>query len=220
MQNAIKYTYYVILIVFIATATLSLLGLAYIWFQHPIDGDGKLRNLPYLGTLVTTLIVEAIAVVFAFVKSGLRYLPRVVSYKTEKETFKFMCEYIKQGTSVTIVSNRLTLLTRSNDFYNGVLREAQSGKRFEIITPRPIDGNIRNTLGQAGVVFIVTSENASPEARFTLINGERAGAERLAIARGTHPEHEVTIFDSNSGPQMIALAKDIIRKSKNIANAA
>ncbi len=52
------------------------------------------------------------------------------------------------------------------------------------------------------------------------MNGDRSGAEKLAIARGVHPEHEITIFDSNSGPQIIAMAKDIIRKSRALAHAS
>ena len=71
-----------------------------------------------------------------------------------------------------------------------------------------------------GASFIVTKESVSPEARFTLVNGDRSGAEKLAIARGVHPDHEITIFDNNSGPQIIAMAKDIIRKSKELSNAA
>ena len=43
-----------------------------------------------------------------------------------------------------------------------------------------------------------------------------AGGETLAIARGTHPAHEITVFDANAGPQMIAMAKDIIRKCKEV----
>jgi len=39
----------------------------------------------------------------------------------------------------------------------------------------------------------------------------------LAIARGSHPDHEITIFDNNSGPQIVAMAKDIIRKSKALS---
>ena len=53
----------------------------------------------------------------------------------------------------------------------------------------------------------------------TLINSNRSGSERLAIAKGIYPEHEITIFDSYSGPQIIGMAKDIIRKSERIANA-
>jgi len=88
-----------------------------------------------------------------------------------------------------------------------------------MITPRPVDEKVRTLLKDVVVHFIVTNEASAPEARFTLVNADRGGGARLAIARGTHPDHEITIFDSNSGPHMIAMAKDIIRKSKLLAHA-
>jgi hypothetical protein len=193
--------------------------LVYIWFLQPTGSAKTIQDLPYLGSLFASLIIEAAGVVILFVKSGLRYLPKVETVKTEAATFQFMCDYVKNGTSVTIVSNRLSLLTQSPDFYKEILKGAKVGRRFEIITPNLIGDDIRKPLTEAGVVFFVTNEAVAPDARFTLINGERKGAERLAIARGTHPDHEITIFDSNSGPQMIAMAKDIIRKSKRLADA-
>jgi hypothetical protein len=150
----------------------------------------------------------------------MKYLPEIATNKNESETFAFMCDYVKSGTTVTIVSNRLSLLTRSSGFYEEVEKGARQGKRFEVVTPKPVDEKVRTPLEQIGVHFIVTNESNPPEARFTLVNAGRAGGERLAIARGTHPDHEKTVFDSNSGPQMIAMARDIIMKSKLLANAA
>lgn len=219
MQNAIKTTYYIILSVFAASAVLCLAGVTYIWFQ-PGGGTAKITDLPYLSVLFSSLIIEAIGVVFLFVKRGMKYLPEIATNNKESQTFAFMCDYVKSGTTVTIVSNRLSLLTRSSDFFKEVEEGAREGKRFEVITPKPVNEKVRTPLENVGVHFIVTNEASPPEARFTLINADRAGGERLAIARGTHPDHEITIFDSNSGPQMIAMAKDIIRKSKLLAHAA
>lgn len=99
-------------------------------------------------------------------------------------------------------------------------RNYKNGTLLEIITPEEVAADIRQPLNDAGVKFYVTGDTIPPEARFTLVNGHRSGAERLAIARGGHPEHEITIFDNSSGPQIIAMAKDIIRKSKELANAS
>jgi hypothetical protein len=218
MQNAIRVTYYAILLVFVASAILCLCGVTYIWFL-PAAGTARLKDLPYLNVLFTSLIVEAIAVVFLFVKRGIKYLPDTETNKNEAETFRFMCDFVKRGTTVTIVSNRLSLLTQSPSFFKEVQEGALNGKQFEVITPKPVDEKVRTPLARAGVRFIITNEDFPPEARFTLVNADRAGGERLAIARGTHPDHEITIFDSNSGPHMIAMAKDIIRKSKHLAHA-
>lgn len=220
MQNAIKHTYYVILWVFGASAVLCLAGVTYIWFLQPTGGTSKLTDLPYLNALFASLIIEAAGVVFLFVKRGMKYLPETETNKEASETFRFMCDCVKRGTTVAIVSNRLSLLTQSPEFFKEVEEGAKRGQRFEVITPNPVDEKVRKPLEQVGVSFIVTNEASPPEARFTLVNGDRSGGERLAIARGTHPDHEITIFDSNSGPHMIAMAKDIIRKSKLLANAS
>lgn len=220
MQTLLKTAFYVILIVFGLSAALCLLGVAYIWFFQSDNMPAKLTDLPYLSYLFYSLIVEAIGVVFLVVKRGLKYLPETETNKDEAQTFRFMCNYVKRGTTVTIVSNRLSLLTQSEDFFAEVRDGARNGKRFDVITPKPVDEKARKPLEEVGVQFIVTNEASPPEARFTLVNADRAGGERLAIARGTHPDHEITIFDSNSGPHMIAMAKDIVRKSKLLANAS
>ena len=220
MQNAIKTTYYIILFVFAASAVLCLSGVTYIWFLQPKGGTAKISDLPYLSVLFSSLIIEAIGVVFLFVKRGMKYLPDIETNNNESQTFAFMCGYVKGGTTVTIVSNRLSLLTRSAEFFRAVQAGARDGQRFEIVTPKPVADKVRIPLEEVGVQFIVTNESSPPEARFTLVNADRAGDERLAIAKGTHPDHEITIFDSNSGPQMIAMARDIIRKSKLLADAA
>ena len=130
-----------------------------------------------------------------------------------------MKNFVTSGSTVQIVSSRLSWIKNSNELFNEIKKKAMEGTLVEVITPKPVEEDIRNELNTAGILFYVTNETTSPEARFTLVNGNRSGAERLAIARGSHPEHEVTIFDNHSGPQIIGMAKDIIRKSKESANA-
>ena len=69
---------------------------------------------------------------------------------------------------------------------DSVKKKAREGASVEVITPNPVEDDIRNELEQAGIRFFVTNEDTAPEARFTLVNGNRSGAERLAIARGSH----------------------------------
>jgi len=138
--------------------------------------------------------------------------------KEPKDTRKFMENFISTGTSATVVSNRVSWLAGNDNLISILQSKAESGIRIEIITPYEVPETLRENL--KGASFIITKENISPEARFTLVNGDRSGAEKLAIARGVHPDHEITIFDNNSGPQIIAMAKDIIRKSKALSDAA
>ena len=149
----------------------------------------------------------------------MKYLPEVKINKKEVETLEFMRNFINSGSSVTVVSNRIAWLRKSEPIKKAIIDMARNGTLLEIITPNEVESDIKNPLSDAGVKFYVTNEPFPPEARFTLVDGHRSGAERLAIARGGHPEHEITTFDNNSGPQIIALAKDIIRKSKAQANA-
>jgi hypothetical protein len=216
MIHVIRLTYYVVLFVFFCTALITLIAIGKLWFVD--NQPDKLQGYPFLWALISSVVLEAAAIVLLFLRTGLKYLPKVEATKTKEATFRFMREYIRHGSSVTIVSNRLSLLTESEDFLNDLIREATNGKRVELITCRELDPALQKQLRAVGVTLYATAESDPPEARFTLINADRTGAERLAIARGTDPEHEITVFDSISGPQMIAMAKDIVKKSKRLSH--
>lgn len=213
MQDLMKATVLVFLGIFGITALLTIAGLAHLWFV-----DGAAADLPYLRWLLSILVAEVIGVVVLFARRGIRYLPEVRSNRTADQTAGFMKEFVANGSSVTIVSNRLAWLVDAQTVQEEIVRRAKSGTRFEIVTSQPVQPSLKQALEAVGVTFIVTGPQDVPEARFTLINADRSGAEKLAIAKGTHPNHEITIFDSDSGPQIIGLAKDIVRKSRALAN--
>ncbi|QDE31431.1 hypothetical protein [Shewanella polaris] len=211
MQNLVKYTLYLFLLITGLTAALTLVGIGYSWFFS------EAKELSHLKWLIGSVIIEMVAVVLMLAKKGMKYLPDTQTDKAKNDTLKFMEDFISAGTSATVVSNRVSWLAGNDKLISILQSKAASGTRIEIITPNEVPEALREKLN--GAFFIVTKESISPEARFTLVNGDRSGAERLAIARGVHPDHEITIFDNNSGPQIIAMAKDIIRKSKELANA-
>jgi len=211
MYNIVKHTLYTFLAITFLSAILVIVGLCYLWF---VNDKATMPNLDYLMGLV---LVEVIAVIIVLAKKGLKYLPEIQTDKDQKDTLAFMRKFISTGSSATIVSNRASWLARNEELVSVLKAKIDQGIRVEIITPKSIEDDFKNKL--SGAIFIVTGETISPESRFTLLNGERTGSERLAIARGVHPYHEITIFDNSSGPQIIAMAKDIIRKSKAIANA-
>jgi hypothetical protein len=217
MQTILKHAIYLFLIIFAITAVVSLGALIYLWTFS--NDDSPAKDLPYLGWLLGAVIAEVAGVVLLFAKKGFKYLPEVEVNQAESETLQFMKKFIDSGSSVTIVSNRIAWLRKSDPIKDAIIGMAKNGTLLEIITPKAVSDDIRKPLVDAGVIFHITGENTPPEARFTLINGHRSGAEKLAIARGGHPEHEITIFDNNSGPQIIAMAKDIIQKSKALAHA-
>jgi hypothetical protein len=212
MQTLVKRTLYTFLWITGVTALLALAGVIYIWFIS------ESKNLPYLEWLVAVVIVEICAVVLLLAKKGLKYLPESRTDNNPDDTAKFMQDFISTGTSATIVSNRVSWLAQNQNLIDILRKKLKAGTRIEIITPQDLPNEFREQL--PGVSFVVTNDSIPPEARFTLINGDRSGAEKLAIARGIHPEHEITIFDNNSGPQIIAMARDVIRKSRGLANAS
>jgi len=216
MLKLVRFTLYVFVGIVALTALLVLSGLAWLWFA---EKTATQSDLPYLGWLLGALIAEVIAVIVMIARKGSKYLPHVENHKKEADTLSFMRDFIASGSTVQIVSSRLSWIRNSQELFDEVTRKAKEGTLVEVVTPQPVTADIREVLEESGVRFFVTGEDVPPEARFTLINGNRGGAERLAIARGSHPEHEVTIFDNNSGPQIIGMAKDIIRKSKEMANA-
>ncbi|WP_373388541.1 hypothetical protein [Pseudomonas alcaligenes] len=217
MQKILKHAIYLFLTIFGITAFASIGALIFLWTQSTSEQGA--RELPHLGWLLITVIAEVVGVIVIFAKKGMKYLPEVEINRKENETLEFMRNFINSGSSVTVVSNRVAWLRKSEPIKNAIIEMARNGTLLEIITPSEVDTDIRGPLSEAGVRFYVTNEKLPPEARFTLVDGHRSGAERLAIARGGHPEHEITTFDNNSGPQIIAMAKDIIRKSKELANA-
>lgn len=218
MQSLIKHAIYVFLMIFVLTALITLGALIYLW--HLTTNGSDISGLPYLNSLIGAFIIEVSGVVLLFAKRGLKYLPEVEINMEERQTLDFLKRFIDSGSTVTIVSNRLAWLRKSAPIKTAITEMAQNGTLLEIITPQEVAEEIRNPLEAAGISFYITSEGVPPEARFTLVNGHRSGAEKLAIARGGHPDHEITIFDNYSGPQIIAMAKDIIRKSKALSNAA
>ena len=218
MQKILKHVIYVFLVIFSITAAMCLAAVAFTWW--PRAQGTPAQDLPYLDWLVGSVVAEVIGVIVIFAKKGVKYLPDVEIDKSEQDTLRFMQNFISSGSSVTIVSNRVAWLKKSEPIARDIGDMARRGTLLEIITPLPVVPEIKEPLEQAGVKFFVTQETQPPEARFTLVNGQRSGAERLAIARGSHPDHEITIFDNNSGPQIVAMAKDIIRKSKALSEKA
>ena len=210
MYKIIKVSIIIFMIITLITAILTLVGIFYIWF---VNNEHKLL---YIGSFVI-LILQITGITILFVKKGLRYFPEVVINKKKEQTFNFLGEFITQGTSATVVSNHLSWLVKNNSLIDTLNESIKKGLTIEIITPQPIKEEIQKKLPD--VTFIVTNEINPSEARFTLINGNRSGAERLAIPNGVHPELESTIFDNVSCPQIIAMAKDIIKKSKILHEA-
>jgi hypothetical protein len=218
MQHLVKTTLWVLSVMLTLTALLAIGGVAYLWFWGS-SHNPPLTDLPYLGWLLSLTIAEMVSLALLVARKGLAYLPATETNKGLAQTEQFMERFLSSGSSATIVSNRLSWLVASQSLQTRIANLARNGVKIEFITPKPIQFDVSDALTDAGVRFYVTGEEEPPESRFTLLNANRRGSEKLAIARGVHPSHEITIFDTNSGPQIIAMALDIVMKAKRFANA-
>jgi hypothetical protein len=216
VSRIVKATLWTFLVVVALNAVLALAGIAWVWIGQ--SGTAPARDLPYLRWLVSSVVAEIVAVVVLLARRGLSYMPHVETHREEAATLRFMHGLIQKGSTITIVSNRASWLARAPDVLDTIAQKARDGILVEVIVSHIESEELRKRLSEAGVALHETNR-PPPEARFTLVNGNRTGAEILAIARGTHPDHEVTVFDSASGPQIIGMAKDIVRSLKSIRTA-
>jgi hypothetical protein len=134
MLKIVKTALYAFIIIFILTSLLTLVGLGYLWFT---PGSNGRSNLPYLGSLVTAAIFEVVAVVIILAKKGFRYLPEVENHKTDTATLSFMKNFIKNGSTVQIVSSRLSWIRNSQELIDAIKEKAKEGTSVEVITPKP-----------------------------------------------------------------------------------
>jgi len=210
MYRIIKILIILFVIITFLTALLTLVGIFYIWFVNDSN------SLLYIGSFVI-VIVEITGVTILFARKGLKYFPEVKVQKTSKQTKKYLEKFIINGTSATIVGNRLSWLIDNKSMIRTLNDKIDEGLKIEIITPKPIkEETIKNL---PGVDFIVTNDPNSAEARFVLINGNRRGSEKLVIPNNIHPYFETTLYDNISCPQIIAMAREIINNAKRLHEA-
>jgi hypothetical protein len=213
MMKLMRWTAWSFLAVYVASAIVTLLGVAYLLWKEPVPTP------TYMEWLIGSCICQTVAVLVFIVRKGVSYIPDIHACRDREKNRRFLKEFIERGSTVQIVSRDISWIQSSDDMQKSIISRSLAGTRIEIFTPQEITDSVRHPLEEAGICFFVTGEDTSPEARFTLINGSNCGAEQLAIAKGSYPHREITVFDSVSGPQIIGMAKDIIRRSKDMANA-
>lgn len=210
-MTALRAVEWIVVCVFALTALLVLAGLTRLWFVDPT------ASMPYLNKLVVTLIVEAIASAFVLFRHGMRYRPTTKNCEDTSAFEKFFADFVMNASTVQILTNRLSWVSNSSRMQSLLCDLAKKNRNVQIVTNQKVD--IAPKLIDAGVrIWTMPDGSPAPEARFTLINGDRAGAERLAIAVGTFPEHTVYMFDNNSGPHIVALAKDAFAHASRSAS--
>lgn len=204
MERIMKAIWWILTGLFAITAIITIFGIVYMWFINPDT------ELPYMNILFTKLILEGIALILLLARQSIHYLPKVKVYKNSEEVNKFLKEFALRGSSVEFVSNRATWLTSDRSLQEALVQKAEAGYSVSVLTAK--EPGCISTIGNSKINFINgIPEEYIPNARFTLINSSRQGAEELAIAVGSFPGHEVYIFNNRTSPHIIGLAKDIVK---------
>lgn len=121
---------------------------------------------------------------------------------------KYILEFFDRASTVEIVSHDASWIESSVDVQKEIKRLVKKSKTVDIWVGKKVNGSKFKNLGMN--VKNYNSDTYKPNARFTIINRGRAGAEQLAISTGTNKEHEIYIFNNSDHLYMIALAKDIL----------
>lgn len=117
-------------------------------------------------------------------------------------------EFFKRASTIEVVSHDASWIESSTSVQKEIKRLVKNSTSVDIWIGKTVVGNKFESLGMN--VKHYNLDTYKPNARFTIINRGRAGAEQLAISTGTNKEHEIYIFNNSDHPYMIALAKDIL----------
>ncbi|NJM10969.1 MAG: hypothetical protein HC889_02840 [Synechococcaceae cyanobacterium SM1_2_3] len=119
-----------------------------------------------------------------------------------------------ESDSVVIISNSLKWIESPEA--TRLLTEIQKkGKQVEIFTNKKLPLSVIEKICNASLFLV--EDSIPPKARFTLLNERRFQSAKLAIARGTHPTHEIIIYDAVSGPHILNMACDLVSKAREKA---
>ena len=121
---------------------------------------------------------------------------------------KYILEFFDRASTVEIVSHDASWIESSENVQKEIKRLVKNSISVDIWIGKNVNGSKFKALGMN--VKNYNLDTYKPNARFTIINRGRAGAEQLAISTGTNKEHEIYIFNNSDHPYMIALAKDIL----------
>ena len=135
--------------------------------------------------------------------------PNTTSHKTEDSVFEFMLELVSSGSTLDIVAEQLSWISKNKDIKSKLISRAKSGVEINIYLPR--ENAISNELKDKNIQIHICPDLAkSPYARFTLVDKNNPGAIKLAVGFGTYPNFKISEFNETSNAQVIAMARDYV----------
>lgn len=192
--------FFVLIVLVIESFSLAAIGLNY------IDQDFFLFQSKAI--LVMGVIVALIALFRPSSLFGVNIRERILEYSDDVSINQYMKDLICSGSTLDIVSNRLRWVSEDEEVRKTILERAQVSS-ITIYIPRK--NEISKILEDGNVnVNIVKSLGDAPNARFTLVDGNRPGGAMLAIGFGRIPKYKIQEFTEVNYPHVIALARDYV----------
>jgi len=189
--HALLYT--IFLLTFLASTVLSFLALLSI----------VTIEQPYKGTLWSICIVQVLGLVLAWARGG-----RLEKHFSNPiEVNKYLLTFIQGGSDIVIFSNTFAWL---DDKIEHILRQKSSAGHSVVLYAPQLNEKLNRLQGTGIAVRVYKSLNLVPRVRFTLLDRNRAGSERLAVGQGDPSDFRVSQFRASHDPQVVAMASMIV----------
>lgn len=169
-------------------------------------------TLPQFYFLIfATVISEPIALFLLWTKNilGLRSGVKIRKYATDEEINEYMKRLISSGSTLDIVSGRLHWVSEDQTVKRTIIERA---KGADINIYLPAENQIARELKEKGLHVHIDPSLGEPHARFTLVDKGRPGSAMLAVGYGRIPDFNISEFYEANSPQVVALARDYIKK--------
>jgi hypothetical protein len=203
LKNLATLVFYGIFVIFLVFSAILLAGFVQIIFFNWTPPS-------IFTTYFASVIGESIGMLLLYVKnvSGLRTGIKTTTYKKEADVNKHMKEIISSGSTLDIVSGKLSWVSGDETVKKTILDRA---KTFEINIYLPETNDVAQELGRNGVnICIVPSLGNKRYARFTLVDKNQPGSAMLAVGCGIIPDFTISEINEQSNAQVVTLAKDYV----------
>jgi hypothetical protein len=205
VKNLVALVFYGIFVIFLIFSAILLAGFVQVVFF----------NWTPPGIFIVyfaSVIGESIGMLLLYVKnvSGLRTGIKTTTYKKEADINKYMKRIISSGSTLDIVSGKLSWVSGDETVKRTILGRA---KDYEINIYLPSMNDTAKELGKNGVhIFIVPSLGTKPFARFTLVDKNQPGSAVLAVGCGKIPDFTISEIDEQSNAQVVTLARNYVER--------
>ncbi len=132
---------------------------------------------------------------------SLNNAPEITLCTSEADIKKFMRNFISAGSTAHIASFGLSWVRADNTMKEFLTQYVREGKHMTILAAGPTE--LTRDLDAQGITMLLYPKDVEDVPRFTIINMNRRGAERVAVAREGLPNHWIDIYSVKHHPQVI-----------------